>query len=474
MTQIIHGERIPLALGVVSAVILSLGCQTCPPPCPKVPKPQLSSEVVSYLEMVQNFALDHWDERTSPDLHVQAVVDSINRKLARIEGAIVFAVRPPPIQGLGSTGGSQMELQDRGDAGLELLQQVAYDIVARGGEDPVLAGVSTTFRAGVPQLFLEVDREKAKKLGVPLDVIFNTLQANLGSAYVNDFNLFGRVWRVLVQADEPYRLRRDDITKLQVRSAAGKMVPLATLVNVKDTVGPTVESRYNLYPSASLIGNPKPGYSSGQVIDAMEGLARTLMPPSMGFEWTGVAYQELAAGGAAGIIFALALVFVYLFLAAQYESWALPLGVMLTVPTAVLGAAAFTLLRGLDANVYFQIGLVLLIGLASKSAILIVEFANQLAEEGKTPFEAATQAATLRFRAILMTALSFILGVIPLVVATGAGAASRVSLGTAVLGGMLLATIGGLIITPFLFYVVKKLTGTRAPEAVPDPASTEG
>jgi HAE1 family hydrophobic/amphiphilic exporter-1 len=414
--------------------------------------------------------LDHWDERSSPDLHIQAVVDSINRRLATINGAIVFAVRPPPIQGLGTTGGLQMELQDRGGAGLELLQQVAYDIQVQGAQHPVLGGVSTTFRAGVPQLFLEVDREKARRLDVPLDVIFNTLQANLGSAYVNDFNLFGRVWRVLVQADQPFRLERADITRLEVRSNSGRMVPLATLLEVRDTVGPTVEGRYNLYPSASLIGSPRPGYSSGQAMAAMEDLARNSMPPSMGFEWTGVAYQELAAGGAAGLIFALALVFVYLFLAAQYESWSLPLGVMLTVPTAVLGAAVLTLLRGLDNNVYFQIGLVLLIGLASKSAILIVEFANQLAESGKTPFDAAVQAATLRFRAILMTAFSFILGVIPLVVASGAGAASRVSLGTAVFGGMIFATVGGLIITPFLFYVVSRLSGTEktaAPDAAP-------
>ena len=413
--------------------------------------------------------LDHWDDRDAPELRIQAVVDGLNRRLAAIEDAVVFAVRPPPIQGLGSTGGSEMQLQDRGGAGLELLQQVAYDIRARGSQHPTLAGVNTTFRAGVPQLFLEVDRDKAKKLGVPLDVIFATLQANLGSAYVNDFNLFGRVWRVMVQADEPYRMDRADITRLQVRSLSGRMVPLATLVTVRDTVGPTVESRYNLYPSASVIGSPRPGFSSGEAMAAMEDLARTSMPPSMGFEWTGVAFQERAAGGAAGVIFALALVFVYLFLAAQYESWSLPLGVMLTVPAAVLGAAAFTLLRGLDNNVYTQIGLVLLIGLSSKSAILIVEFANQLTAEGRTPFEAAIEAATLRFRAILMTAFSFILGVIPLVVATGAGAASRVSLGTAVFGGMLFATIGGLIITPFLFYVVKRVT-TRSAAPEPEPA----
>jgi len=420
--------------------------------------------------------LDHWDDRSTPETQIQAIVDSLNRRFAGIQEAMVFAVRPPPIQGLGSTGGSQMELQDRGGAGLELLQQVAYDIVRQGSQSPVLTGMNTTFRAGVPQLFLEVDREKAKKLGVPLDSIFGTLQANLGSAYVNDFNLFGRVWRVMIQADEPYRLRRDDVTKLHVRSQAGRMVPLATLVSVQDTVGPTVSPRYNLYPSASVIGSPKPGYSSGQAMAAMEDLARSLAPPSMGFEWTGVAFQERAAGGAAGIIFALALVFVYLFLAAQYESWTLPLGVMFTVPIAVLGAAVATLIRGLDNNVYMQIGLVLLIGLASKSAILIVEFANQLRGQGQSVFEAAVNAARIRFRAILMTAFSFILGVMPLVVATGAGAASRVSLGTAVFGGMLLATAGGLIITPFLYYVVQtasdKLGGKKSSET-PSPTGGE-
>jgi HAE1 family hydrophobic/amphiphilic exporter-1 len=418
--------------------------------------------------------LDHWDERSTPETQIQAIVNSLNRRFAGIAGAVVFAVRPPPIQGLGATGGSQMELQDRGGAGLELLQQVAYDIVQQGPQHSVIAGMNTTFRAGVPQLYLEVDREKAKKLDVPLDVIFNTLQANLGSAYVNDFNLFGRVWKVMVQADEPYRLRRDDVVKLQVRSLSGRMVPLATLLNVQDTVGPTVESRYNLYPSASVIGNPNPGISSGQLMAAMEDLARSLMPPSMGIEWTGVAFQERAAGGAAGIIFALALVFVYLFLAAQYESWSLPLGVMFTVPIAVLGAALATLVRGLDNNVYMQIGLVLLIGLASKSAILIVEFANQLREQGATVFDAATDAARLRFRAILMTAFSFILGVMPLVVATGAGAASRVSLGTAVFGGMILATVGGLIITPYLFYAAQtvsdKLSRKKKAEPTPAPA----
>jgi HAE1 family hydrophobic/amphiphilic exporter-1 len=252
------------------------------------------------------------------------------------------------------------------------------------------------------------------------------------------------------------------------------MIPLSTLLEVTDTVGSSTLSRYNLFSSASIIGNSAPGYSSGQGIQAMEEVARNSMPPGMSFEWTGVTYQQIAAGGAAGVIFALAIVFVYLFLAAQYESWTLPFGVIFTVPMAVLGAAAATLLRGMENNVYMQIGLVLLIGLASKSAILIVEFANQLHEEGKTAFEAAVDASRLRFRAILMTAFSFILGVMPLVVATGAGAASRVSLGTAVFGGMLLATVGGLVITPFLYFVVQSMSdrlGTKKAPTEPEPAA---
>ncbi len=413
--------------------------------------------------------LKHWDERSTPETQIQAVVDSLNAEFSRISGAIVFAVRPPPIQGLGTTGGFQMELQDRGGIGVEMLQQVAMDLVNQGQAHPVLTGMNTTFRAGVPQLFLEVDREKAKRLAVPLDVVFNTLQANLGSAYVNDFNLFGRVWKVYVQADQQFRTERGDIDRLEVSSLNGRMIPLSTLLAVNDTVGPTTVSRYNLYNSASITGDAAAGYSSGQSVEAMQAIADNTLPPAMGFEWTGVTYQQIAAGGAAGFIFALALVFVYLFLAAQYESWSLPLGVMLTVPIAVLGAALATLIRGMDNNIYMQIGLVLLIGLAAKSAILIVEFANQLNQEGRSVFDSGVDAARLRFRAILMTAFSFILGVMPLVVATGAGAASRVSLGTAVFGGMLLATVGGLIITPYLYYVVQTMSGRMSSKKEPEP-----
>ncbi len=420
--------------------------------------------------------LDHWDERQTPETQIQTIVDNLNARFAAIKGGIVFATRPPPIQGLGATGGFQMELQDVGGSGLELLQQVATDLVQQGRANPVLTNMNTTFRAGVPQLFLEVDREKAKRLDVPLSVIFATLQANLGSAYANDFNLFGRVWKVMIQADESYRLERADISKLEVRSRSGKIIPLATLLNVRDTVGPTVQSRYNLYSSASITGDAAPGYSSGQSIATMEEIAKNSMPPSMSFSWTGVTYQQLAAGGAAGIIFGLAIVFVYLFLAAQYESWTLPFGVIFSVPIAIFGASVLTLARGLDNNVYTQIGFVLLIGLSAKNAILIIEFANQLREEGKTAFESAMQASQLRFRPILMTALSFILGVLPLLFATGAGAASRVALGTAVFGGMAFATVFGIFVIPWLYYVIQSATermGGGKPIAASEPEPAE-
>ncbi len=411
--------------------------------------------------------LDHWDDRSSPETRIEAIMGSLNRRFATIPEALVFALRPPAIKGLGTVGGFQMEVQDRGGAGMLLLQQAMGDVVQEARKHPVLTGLKTTFRSSVPQIFLEVDREKAKRLDISLDVIFNTLQANLGSAYVNDFNLFGRIWRVMIQADEPYRTRREDITTLEVRSRTGQMVPLSTLVVVKDTVGPTVLGRHNLFTSATLTGNAAPGFSSGQAVAAIAEVADRTLPPSVGYEWSGVTFQEQQAGGAAALIFVLALVFVYLFLAAQYESWTLPLSVLFSVPIAVLGAALASLIMGMQNNIYMQIGLVLLVGLSAKSAIMIVEFANQLRQEGKSPFDAAMEAARLRFRPILMTALSFILGVIPLVIATGAGAVSRRSLGTAVFGGMLLATVVGIFIIPFLYYGIQRLSGSKVPKATP-------
>ena len=395
----------------------------------------------------------------------------MTRKLLQIKEGTSFAFIPPPIQGLGSAGGFEYMLQDRGAAGVQQLQTIADDLAQEGNRQPNLARVNNSFRANVPQLYLELDRTKAKTLGIPLSDIFSTLQAYLGSAYVNDFNIFGRTYRVMIQADSEFRSRVEDINELQVRDAQGNMIPLGTLLSVQDTVGAQAITRYNLYPTASITGSPRPGFSSGEAVKTMEALSERLLPQSMGYEWTGVTYQQLAAGSQAPLIFGLAFVFVFLFLAAQYESWLIPIAVLLSIPFSLLGAIVATWTRALDNNVYTQIGLVLLIGLSAKTAILIVEFAKQLREEGKPTLEAAVEAARLRFRPLLMTALSFVLGVLPLVVASGAGSASRRSLGTAVFGGMVLSTIVGVFLIPVFFVLVQRLRDRSSKEPLPAPTS---
>jgi hydrophobic/amphiphilic exporter-1 (mainly G- bacteria), HAE1 family len=400
--------------------------------------------------------LDNWSERGREE-HVAALMARLQRYLFTIQEGRAFAFGPPPITGLGNATGFSMELQDRGGLGLQQLQMFAQDMVAAGTASPVVDRLNQNFTANVPQLFVDVDRNRVKTYGIPLQSVFNTLQANLGSAYVNDFNLFGRTWRVQVQADQQFRSRVSDIERLEVRNALGDMVPLGTLVQVRDTVGPQVITRFNMFPAATITGVPAPGQSSGQAVAEMERLAGEFLPQQMGYQWSGVTYQQIEAGNLAPIIFGLAIIFVFLFMAAQYESWMIPLAVLMGVPMAILGALASTGLRRLDNNIYTQIGLVLLIGLAAKTAILIVEFAKQQREEGKEVIEAAETAARLRFRPILMTAFSFILGVIPLAIASGAGAASRISLGTAVLGGMLIATVSGVFLIPAFYVVIQGL-----------------
>jgi HAE1 family hydrophobic/amphiphilic exporter-1 len=314
----------------------------------------------------------------------------------------------------------------------------------------------------VPQLFVEVDREKAKKLNVSLNEVFGTLQAYLGSAYVNDFNKFGRTWQVKVQADHQFRIEAEDIRRLDVRDVAGRMVPVGTLVSVERSLGPQTILRYNLFPSASITGSPAPGFSSGQALKLMEQMADSKLPASMGYEWTGMSYQEKKVGSEAIIVFALAITLVFLVLAAQYESWTSPVAVILVVPLAVLGTIVALMMREFDNNVYTQIGIVLLIGLASKNAILIVEFAAEQRAQGKGLLESATTAAQLRFRPILMTAISSIAGFMPLVIASGAGAASRQAIGTAVVGGMIAATIMSLIFTPVFYVIMQRLSELRA------------
>jgi HAE1 family hydrophobic/amphiphilic exporter-1 len=414
--------------------------------------------------------LDPWEERTSADLQVDAILHRFGGELAQIQEAVAFPFNPPPIQGLGTAGGFEYQLQDRGGAGIELVEMVSQDLVFEGNAHPVLTRMNSSMRASVPQLYLDVDRVKAKTLGVPLSEVFSTLQAFLGSAYVNDFNIFGRTYKVMIQADQQFRSRVQDIDRLEVRDRDGRMVPLSTLVSVRDSAGPQTLTRYNLYPSATITGVPGAGFSSGQAVIAMDELSARLLPPSMGYEWSGVTYQQIKAGTQAPFIFGLAIIFVFLFLAAQYESWSLPLAVILSVPLALLGGIFATFARSYDNNVYTQIGIVLLIGLAAKTAILIVEFAKEQRSEGKALVEAASTASRLRFRPLLMTAFSFILGVVPLVIATGAGASSRRALGTAVFGGMLASTILGVFLVPVLYVVVQRLAGDRGKQEPADDA----
>ncbi len=401
---------------------------------------------------------DPWSERTAPHLTLEALVGRLWQMAFAVQEANVFAFPPPAIIGLGEAGGFQMQLQDRGGVGLPALQQMAEEIVRDAGTQKGIASAYTTFRANVPQLFVDVDRTQAKSLDIPISDIFDTLQAALGSVYVNDFNKFGRTYQVNLQADAPFRRRVEDIRHLEVRNTRGEMIPLGTVVDVERTLGPQIISRYNMYPAAAINGSAAPGFSSGQALAIMEGMAEAKLPPAMGYEWSAMSYQEKATEGQAMGIFFLAVVFVYLVLCAQYESWTISFAVILVVPLALLGTVVALAVRGLDVNMYTQIGIVLLIGLSSKTAILIVEFARSRRESGLSIREAALEAARLRFRPILMTAFTFILGVFPLVIATGAGASSRRALGTAVFGGMLAATVLMVLFVPVFYVLVQTLS----------------
>lgn len=402
--------------------------------------------------------LDPWDERPERSQHMFAILKRTQQKLLAMPEANVFAFPLPAIAGVGSTGGFEFVLQDTLGRSSSELATVTRSLILAANESPVISQANSSFRADVPQIFVDVDRVKARNLGISLNDLFTTLQTLLGSMYVNDFNKFGKVYRVMMMADGEYRSDASDIGRFFIRSKDGEMVPLGTLIDSKPILGPEVVTRYNLFSSATINGSAAAGYSSGQAIQEMERLASEVLPNGYSFEWTGMTYQELAAGDLAPILMALAIVFVYLFLVAQYESWSIPLGVMFAVPIAALGALLAVAAVGMAVNLYTQIGLVLLIGLSTKSAILIVEFAKNLHEqEGLSIWEAAVKAAELRFRAVLMTGLSFVLGVIPLVLSSGAGAMSRLSLGFAVLGGMLLSVVVATLLVPAFYVILQRM-----------------
>lgn len=404
--------------------------------------------------------LKPWDERQTPEQSVSAILNRVRGGLMGIPEAPVIAVNPPTIPSLGSTGGFVFQLQDRGDRNtgdVSSLDRIKLELLTRANQTPGLQGVFSTYTANAPQLQIEVDRNKAEALQVPVEEIYSTLQTYIGSRYVNDFNAFGRTYRVYVQADQQFRSNPEDIGQLYVRSRSGDMIPLNNLVTITSTTGPQTINHYNLHRAIEINGAAAPGFSSGQAIQAMEKLATEVIPANMGFEWSGISLEELESGGKAPLIFGLGVFFVFLVLAAQYNNFFDPLIIMLSVPLAVMGALSVQWMRGLYNDIYCQVGLLMLIGLASKNSILMVEFANQLRSQGLSLTKAIIEASQDRLRPILMTAIAALLGAYPMLFPTGAGSASRQSLGTAVFGGTLVATFLSLFVVPVLYIVIGKI-----------------
>ena len=400
------------------------------------------------------FPLKDFDERKG--LTAGAIAGSLNQKFAGIQDAYIAVFPPPPVIGLGTLGGFKLNVQDRQNRGAEALYGAVQNALQKAWADPQLAGVFSSYQINVPQLDVEVDRLKVKRQGVKLNDVFQTLQVNLGSLYVNDFNRFGRTYRVVAQADAPFRSQVDDILPLKTRNAAGEMVPLGSLISVKESFGPDIVERFNSYSSADINGGPSPGHSSGQAQAAISKILDETLPNGMTYEWTDLAFQQIEAGDAALLVFPLCVLFVFLVLAAQYESFTLPLAIILIVPMALLAGLVGVRLQGGDNNIFTQIGFLVLVGLASKNAILIVEFAKHLQEQGRDRVTAVLEAARLRLRPIVMTSIAFIMGVLPLVLASGAGAEVRRAMGAAVFSGMIGVTVFGLLLTPVFFVLLRR------------------
>jgi multidrug efflux pump len=406
-------------------------------------------------------ALKSFDERKDPSLSGGAIAGALNKQFAAIQDAFIVIFPPPPVQGLGTTGGFKLYLEDRASLGYEALDQATKSFLARAYQTPELAGIFSTYQVNVPQLYADLDRTKARQLGVPVTEVFDTMQIYLGSLYVNDFNKFGRTYSVRVQADAPYRARAEDVGLLKVRSNTGEMVPLSTLMNVRPAAGPERAIRYNGFLAADISGRSAPGFSSGQAQDAIERIAAETLPPGIGYEWTEITYQEILAGNSAAWVYPLAIFLVFLVLAALYESLALPIAIILIVPLSLGAALAGVWLTNGDNNIFTQIGFMVLVGLAAKNAILIVEFARELEFAGRTPVQAAIEASRLRLRPIIMTSIAFIMGVLPLAFSVGAGAEMRQAMGIAVFAGMIGVTAFGIFLTPVFYVLLRALTGNR-------------
>ena len=410
--------------------------------------------------------LDDFDERKAPHLSGFAIAGQLQQKFGQLDEAFIAIFPPPPVRGLGNVGGFKLQIQDRANLGFEELDNAVKEVQGKAWQDPALTGIFSSYNVNYPQLFANIDRTKAEQMGVPIDEIFRTMQVYLGSQYVNDFNLFGRTYQVITQTDKEYRSEPDDILRLQTRNQQGQMIPLGAMVSVEETFGPETAMRYNAFRSADLNGNAAPGFSSGQAQDAITKILNDTLPRGMSFEWTELTYQEILAGNTAIFVFPLCLFLVFLVLAAQYESLILPLAVILIVPMAILSALLGIYGTGGDNNIFTQISLFVLAGLASKNAILIVEFASELEKQGRGIVEAAIEASKLRLRPILMTSIAFIMGVLPLATSSGAGAEMRQAIGIAVFYGMIGVTFFGLIFTPVLYVLLRKLAGGRPTQSV--------